>query len=943
MAVPLLQTKLYAPAARSDLIRRSQLVTKFRAGLMRPLTLIAAPAGFGKTTLVSEWLADLRATIDNVQNEGDASTRENRQVNRLNPNIAWLSLDDDDNHPTLFLAYLIAAIQTCQPQIGETALALLTAPQPPPPKNILTLLINELGALATPLVIVLDDYHLITTQSIHEALIFLIDHLPSSIHLVITSRIDPPLPLARWRARNQLTEIRAEDLRFTPDEATAFLNESMGLNLTGSEITTLETRTEGWIAGLQLAALAMQGIRSAQGHPDLASFIKQFTGSHRYIIDYLVEEVLQRQSIETQYFLEQTAILERLSAPLCDAITERNDSQVSLEQLQRANLFLIALDQERHWYRYHHLFAEVLRSRLQHRQPNASVLLHQRASAWYASNGLLHEAIHHALAATDFMHAAHLLEQITPDLVFYGQLQTARRWLNALPEGLIRTRPKLCVYAAALYLFSNQLEFAKRYLDEGQQAIDATMPPDQARLIQGWAAAIRADLARITGDLDAAITLAQVAVAQLPVVETEPLRMRAVAMLDLARAWLVSGDVTATSEALAISVFAPIAASGNLFAALNSHTNLARLQLSQGRLRQAALTLTAAPQALPDPAMLRFMFGGAAYYFVLGDLYYARNDLKQAETYLNLGMTLIAESLPVDADVVVLGFVAQARLQQAQGDNVGANTTLETLAHLARTRQFAPVMRQRCAAAQARLWLAQNDLVAAQRWVASCGLTLDDDPNFLHEAAFQTLVRVQLAQGRRNAQSTLLPALLHTLDRWLQAAETNARWGSVLELLLLRTLTCQAQQDSVGALATLERALTIAAPEGYVRIFLDEGEILQAQLAAWAIRNTGSPLQIYVAKLQMALGEWPTTPITQALGPLFPNAHAALPTLIEPLSAREVEVLHLVHGGLSNSEIANNLIVTVGTVKKHINNIFGKLGANSRTQALVRARELNLL
>ncbi|MCX6048474.1 MAG: LuxR C-terminal-related transcriptional regulator [Chloroflexi bacterium] len=937
MAVPLLQTKLYAPPARLDLIRRPQLVAKFRAGWTRPLTLIAAPAGFGKTTLVNEWLADLR------NDASGESSPVNRPAQTPNIDIAWLSLDAEDNHPTLFLTYLIAAIQACQPQFGKTAFALLTAPHPPAPKTILTLLLNELDARTTPMIVVLDDYHLVTAQPLHEALTFLIDHLPPAIHLVITSRIDPPLPLARWRMRNQLTEIRAEDLRFTPDEATTFLNERMGLNLTSAEITTLETRTEGWIAGLQLAALAMQGTLSGPGHPNRADFIEQFTGSHRYIIDYLVEEVLQHQPVQIQHFLEQTAILEQLSAPLCDAVTERADSQTILEQLQRTNLFLIALDHKRRWYRYHHLFAEVLRSRLRHHQPTAASLLHQRASDWYAHMGMLHDAIHHALAAGDFWRAANLLEQITPDLVFRGQLQTVLQWLKALPAELLRSRPKLCLYAAALYLFTNQFELAERSLDEGEQTIDPMTAPDQARLIQGWAAAMRADLARIAGDLATAITFAQVAVARLPLVETEPLRLRAVAMLDLARAWLVTGDVTAPSEALAASVFAPIAATGNLFATLNSHTNLARLQISQGRLRQAALTLAAAPQALPDPAMLRFMFGGAAYYFVLGDLHYAWNDLAQAATYVNLGMTLMAESLAVDADIVALGFMAQARLQEAQGDRPGADATLEALAQLAYTRKFASVIRQRHAAAQAQHWLAQGNCVAAQHWAEHCGLSLEDELDFLHEAAYLTLARVQLAQGQGNMRSPQLPALLHALDRWLQVAEIHARWGSVIELLLLRAQVCQAQQDQAGALATLDRALTLAAPEGYIRLFVDAGEDMRRQLAEWGTRHPNSHLQAYVSKLQMAFGLLPLNPITQAPAAASHVSPLGYTTFVESLSVREMEVLRLVHAGLSNSEIAKRLIVTVGTVKKHINNIFGKLGVNSRTQALVRARELNLL
>jgi ATP/maltotriose-dependent transcriptional regulator MalT len=654
---PLLASKLHPPRPRTQLVRRARLVERLQQGMERALTLVSAPAGFGKTTLVAQWLA-----------ESDTP-------------VAWLSLEPEDNDPVRFLSYLIAALQRLDPHTGAAVLPLLQAPRPAPAERVMALVINDLLAgAAGDFALVLDDYHVITAEAIHRALIFLLGHLPAPMHLIIATRADPPLLLAGLRARGQLTEVRAADLRFATDEVSTFLREVMQLDLEASAIAALERRTEGWVAGLQLAALSLQsGV-------DVSTFLAAFSGSHRFVVDYLSEEVLSRQPAAVQTFLLHTSILERLCGALCDAVTGQQESQAMLEVLDRANLFVVPLDEERGWYRYHHLFAEVLKSRLQQAEASLLAELHRRASAWYEQHEMLAEAIQHALAAPDLERAARLIEHYGLSFALRGQVHTMLGWLNALPEAVVRRHTRLGLYSAVMLLFTNQVEAAETRLHDLEQGLQVTVPNDQERVTRGQIAIIRANLLRSCGDLARALALARQALEVLP--ETD--RFRLPALVGAAHSYLVSGDVTLAAEHVALATVASVRASGDLFALLQSITCLARLQGLQGHLRQAASTYGEAVGVLPGQGGLQSLLGSPAYYFGMGDLLREWNELDAAESHLVDGMDLIRGTLMVFADEVTLGYIALARLQQARAEYSRALATLDTFTNLASLRHFVP-------------------------------------------------------------------------------------------------------------------------------------------------------------------------------------------------------------------------------------------------------------
>jgi LuxR family maltose regulon positive regulatory protein len=523
----------------------------------RTLTLVSAPAGFGKTTLLAQWLAESGTPA------------------------AWVSLGPEDNDPTSFLSYLIAALQTLDAQLGTTALALLRTSQPPPPEVVLAVLTNDLaGREAGDFALVLDDYHVITDEHIQRGMTFLLKHLPPQLHLILAARADPSLPLARLRAQGQLTEVRTADLRFEAAEVNTFLQGVMGLDLPPEAIAILESRTEGWIAGLQLAALSLQC------RADVSAFLAAFSSSHRYVLDYLSEEVLARQTTVVQQFLLHTSILDRLSGPLCDAVREQEGSQAMLEALERANLFVVALDDERGWYRYHHLFAQVLRTHLQQASPASVPTLHRRASAWYEQHALPAEAVQHALAVPVVELAARLIEPIAFPIVFHrGQVDTVRGWMNALPEALVRARPLLCVQQASYLMFTNQLEAAEARLQDAERGIQEEIPAEQARTIRSYVLTIRAGIANLAGETMQGVSLARQALDLLPEGEVF---LRMGALVTTAHAYLASGDVTPDSEREVAAADALIQTAGDLIAVERSMTLLARLYVLQGRLRQAA-------------------------------------------------------------------------------------------------------------------------------------------------------------------------------------------------------------------------------------------------------------------------------------------------------------------------------------------------------------------
>ncbi len=898
---PLLLTKLHVPRPRLHLVPRAHLVERLQQGLARPLTLVSAPAGFGKTTLLAQWFIESSLPV------------------------AWLSLEAEDNDPTRFLSYLIAALQTLDAQIGTTALALLRTPQPPSPEAVLALLTNDLAERGGgDVALVLDDYHVISAESIQRGMTFLLEHLPPQLHLVLATRADPPLPLARLRAQGQLCEVRTADLRFGAAEVNTFLQAVMGLDLSPEAITVLEQRTEGWIAGLQLAALSLQG------RTDISAFLAAFSGSHRYVLDYLSDEVLTRQPTQVQQFLLHTSILERLSGSLCDAVTAQVGSQAMLEALERANLFVVALDDERGWYRYHHLFAQVLRSHLQQREPTLPPALHRRASTWYEQHDLPIEAVQHALAVPDVEHAARLIEPIALPIVFQGQTSTVLGWLNALPEALVRARPFLCVSYARLLIFTNQLEAAETRLQDAEWGIQEEMPAAQARTIRGHVLTIRASIALFSGDILLAFSLAQRALELLPEAEVIP---RAGALATTIRAYLVSGNVTSATEREVAAAVAYIRTSDNLISTVSSICLLGRLHLLQGRLRQAAATYAQVVQVVPRPEVLQTMVTSLFYYFGLGDLLRECNDLEAAERHLVQGMALVKETLTLEPFVTVLGYTALAHLQQARGNTREAFATLDALAHLAQQRHFPPHLMTQGAAVRAQLELAQGNLAAAIHWVDTTELSPhDEDLHYPRESAYLALARVRIAQAHDDLASPFLQDVLHLLDRLLRDAEAKARLDSTLKILVLRALVLEAQGNRTGALSTLERALGLAAPEGYMRLFVDEG---MPMLALLHCARERSIVPEYVATLLAAFGEQHTSSIP--LSSLRPDS------LLEPLTEREREVLRLLREGASNREIARRLVLSLNTVKRHVYNLCGKLGVQSRTQAIIRASDLNLV
>jgi LuxR family maltose regulon positive regulatory protein len=948
----LLLTKLYIPPPRPHLVARARLVERVQAGLAGKFTLIVAPAGFGKTTLVSAWIA-ARAESKGLRTAGVTAS--------LSPRVAWVSLDAGDNDATRFWSYVIAALETIYPAVGAITLALLRSPQPPATEVVLTPLLNAISALPIDAALILDDYHLIDTPAIHTAMTFLLDHLPPHLHVIMITRADPSLPLTRLRTRGELVEVRAADLRFTTDEAAAFLSAIVGVPLSADEVAALGQRTEGWIAGLQFAALAMRD------RSDRASFIEAFTGSNRFVVDYLAEEVLARQPPHLLAFLLQTSILDRMCGPLCDTVLgvtndqrpttndqEINDSsfvarrssfvdsysQLILEQLERANVFLIALDDNRQWYRYHHLFADVLRGRLASGASGVAIAtLHSRASAWFEQQGLEIEAVEHALATGDGERAARLIEQCAWPVAFRGQIHTVLGWFDVLPAALILARPTLCTLHALMLMHTDQLDAAETRLQEAERGLSPDTPEQQARAVRGLILTTQANISFFRGDLPRCVALGRQALDLLPETNSLP---RAASMAFAAHAFLVTGDATTATERQVAAVAPAARAAGNRFVVLRGLTLLAQLQVLQGRLHAAAVTYREAAQLAPEPGGLQSMVGSAGYYFGLGNLCRERNDLAAAEQLLVEGIDRALGVLTANATYFEQGFIALARLQYARGDRTAARATLGRFADLGRQRTFDPLVLARGVAAQAQLALAQGNLDEAVRWADTSGLHADDDLSFPHEMEYLILARVLIAKGRSDPAGPFLREALSLLDRLRAAAEADGRMGSAIEILIVQALALDTQQDLTKALAALERALSLAEPEGYVRVFVDEGDSIAALLMRVAERRT--PVAPYAVSLLDAFprtkGQGLRTETAESTRSVLRSQSSVL---VEPLTEREIEILQLIAAGRSNQAIADTLVIAVSTVKKHINNLYGKLEARSRTQALLRARELNLL
>ena len=902
-ASPLIEIKLYVPKLRRGMVARPRLSERLVRGAESKLTLISAPAGFGKTTLLAEWLA--------------APPTDGRSV-------AWLSLDPSDNQPALFWTYLITALQTAAPGIGAGALSLLQGPQPAPTEAVLSTLLNELGAMPHDVVLVLNDYHVVDAHDVQDGMAFLLEHLPPRVHLVIATRADPALPLARLRAGGELVEIRASDLRFTPDEAAAYLNDAMGLELTAGDVAALEARTEGWIAALQLAAL------SIQGREDVAGFIAGFAGDDRYIVDYLVEEVLHRQPEHVRAFLLQTSILDRLCGPLCDAVTGRDGGKVRLETLDRANLFLVPLDDRRQWYRYHQLFADVLRARLLDEQPELAPALHRRASDWYEENGDRPEAIRHAMAGGDVARAADLVELAIPATVQHRREATLRRWLEALPDEVLRVRPVLSNAYAGSLLVRGEVEGVDERLRDAERWLDATdeapagagsmVVVDEAafRRLPGSVAVHRAGRALIIGDV--AGTAAHARRALDLVGEDDHLSRGGAAGLLALVSW-TSGDLEAASSWYAEGM-ASLERAGHLSDVIGCALALADIRLAQGRLGEA-LRVFERGLALATEQGGHVLRGAADMHVGMSAILRERNDLDGARRHLSSSEELGEDNgLPQNR---YRSRVALAAIRHAEGDLDGA---LEILHEAERhyVGDFSPDVRP-VAAVKARLWIAQGKLSEAWRWAREHGVTASDELSYVHEFEHATLARLLLASGTRDRGDDGIGAATELTERLLAAAEDGGRTGSAIDILVVQALARNARNDPEGALDALARAVALGEAEGYVRVFVDEGPPIAA-LLKMAAKQPNAPryLRRLLAAVATADGQ---TPIEQPL--------------IEPLSERELEVLRLLESDLDGPAIARELTVSLATVRTHTRNIYAKLGVNSRRAAVRRAAELGLL
>jgi LuxR family maltose regulon positive regulatory protein len=892
MSLPILATKLYIPPLQPNIVRRPRLVERLNEDLHRKLTLISAPAGFGKTTLVSEWLAGCGQLV------------------------AWLSLDEGDNDPAYFLAYLVAALQTISKHIGDGVLGVLQSPGPPPVESILTALLNEITTIPDDFILVLDDYHVIDAKPVNQALTFLLEHLPPQMRLVIATREDPQLPLARLRARAQLTELRAADLRFAPAEAADFLNQVMGLNLAVEDIAALEARTEGWIAGLQLAAISMRG------HQDAASFIKSFTGSNRFVLDYLVEEVLQRQSESIQTFLLRTSILDRLCGPLCDAVlgSPAASGQETLGYLERANLFIVPLDNERRWYRYHHLFAELLRQRLHQSASSGNeeggvAEYHIRASRWYEDHGLEMEAFQHAAAGNDIERAERIIEGKGIPLHFRGAVAAILDWLASLPRTVLDARPSLCVRYATLSLVAGQATGVEEKLQAAEAALASDLqgaePDNKTRDLIGQIAAARATLALTRYQPEAMITQARRALEYLP---PDSLFSRIRAIFTLGFAYQVQGDRAAAgqayTEAIAISQ-----ASGNIRMTIVATISLGAIQEFENHLYQAAETFRTGLQLAGDHPQ---PFENEAH-LGLARIFYEWNDLEAAEQHGQQALQL-ARQFDRVIDRYILSEVFLARLKLARGDVAGAAAMVAETEQSVRQNNFVHRISE-VAAAQVLVLLRQGDLAAAAQLAKTHELPISQ-------------ARVLLAQGDPSAALALLSPLR-------QQTEAKGWQDERLKVMVLQAVAHHAHGEKEKAVHLLRDTLALAEPGGFIRIFVDEGEPMRMAISKFRLSIEKQPhgqdpkLLGYVDKILAAFAQPAAMPQLKIETP-----KAKMP---EPLSQRELEVLQLVAQGLSNHEIGERLFLALDTVKGHNRSIYAKLQVQRRTEAIARARELGLL
>ena len=902
MKANLLATKLHRPSLPAQWVERPYLTQRLAEGLglNRQLTLVSAPAGFGKTTCICEWLN----TLDDWP-------------------VTWLSLDAADDDPGRFFTYLVAALQKIEPNLGQTIASILHSGQLPPGDVVSATLINDILAVNGRFLLVLDDFHVIRDSLILQVVEDIVTNFPPSLHLVLITREDPPLPLARLRANNRLTEIRARDLRFTDPDVDRFFNEVMDIALSQADTVALKEKTEGWIVGLQLAAIAMQSRLARPEHRDVTTFVQEFTGSHLYVAEYLLEEVLKQQPEEVQTFLRHTAILDRLSAGLCDAVTNRQDGRAMLTTLHRANLFVMPLDAEGQWYRYHHLFADLLRARLPQRLSKEKVNeLHLRAALWYEQNGFISDAIKHGLVAQAEEKVAALVEQEARAMMFSGQANTLRSWLTALPEATFQTHPRLNIYRLWIDLMQEKLDLSAQALRQKEAMLHTLPPTPENEQLRVELTAVLCRFVAFSGDTTRAIRLADEALASLPKSETA-LRARAHSALAVAH-WIEGNRENARQAYDQCMTLAQ--ASDNYTLAAHATMMLAMSQTDYGQLHQAARTYQSIIE-MGEQAKQKLFFPAGQGYIGLAGIHQEWNELETAASYLEQGMDLCRRGGLAGLSA---GYALRARLRQAQGDLLAAAAELDSLGQ---TGVDPTGMARRIL-----LSIAMGDLDEAARrarpWlgVLNAEPASGSPPLLIAEIIKVTLARLFFAQGD-------LAHARHLLNEVAATAVPDQRYGRLIEVYLLQALIHQAQNEgkmTTAAIEAFRQALELAQPEGYVLLFLEAGTavipLLQAVIKQ---RETPAPLKAYAQQLLDACHEH-----GQSGSPSPPGAAAEL---VENLTPREMEVLQLVAAGDSNQAIADKLVITVRTVKKHITNILGKLSVDNRTQAAARARELGLI
>lgn len=906
----LLTTKLFLPRPPPGFVPRPRLVQSLDEGLAREVVLVCAPAGFGKTALLSDW---------------------SRQGQRP---VAWLSLDAADNDPVRFWRHAAAALDRVTPGIAERVYPLLARPSPTSFDGFVAALINELVDNADPAVLVLDDYHLIEAEAVHASMLFLIEHLPRELRLILASRADPPLPLARLRGRGKLAELRTEVLRFTAAEAAALLRAAAGHDLADDAVVALAARTEGWAAGLQLAALSLRG------QSDAKRIVATFSGSHRYVLDYLTTEVLERQPEPVRSFVLETSVLDRLCGELCDAVTGRADGQSMLEIIERANLFLIPLDEVRGWWRYHHLFADLLRTRLQMQQPHRVPELHRKAGAWCEEHGMADDAVRHALGAGDAGWAARVIEQNADALHLRSEGATLKRWLAALPPETAGSWPRLSLVQARLALLTGRIEQVEALIDSAEQvwmsappAADEPYAPSVGRAasvytnVPAMVAASRAFLAELRGDAETTTTFAAKALAELG---EGDFMLGSLARGHLAIADWLRGRLAAAEDGFTARVAGWRAAGESALVAWGSH-HLGQIQRAQGR-PDAALRTYGDTLELATPRDRPALPAAGAALVGLAEVHYLRGELDDALRCVSEGIPLCRRLTYTQP--LANGLAALAWIRQATGDAAGALDAIAEADQVAPGSQVADLLNP-VPAKRARLLLANGDLAGATEWTKERGLSADDDPRYPWEPAYLVLARVLVAGGAADRALSLLARLQE---------DAKARLGSLVEIHAVRALALAALGEQSSAAVALGQAIGLAYPQGYIRILVDEGAAMRGLLGRLRGRTPDQRATLcdvpvdYLARIARAFDvDAARRDTTRTQGTAIP------PGLIAGLSTRELEVLRLLAVGKRNQEIADELYVTRDTVKKHVTHILDKLGVDTRTQATTRARELGLL